>query len=90
MKLLATKAVANDIPMFILTFMFRKVCELDNRDYLQVFNIDSKYEELSIIHTQEEPEFEARYVLVANHDINGKLFAVIEDDYCTFMYADEY
>lgn len=90
MKLLATKTVVSDIPISILSFMFSKVSTLDNRDYLQVFDIKSNHEELNIIHTTEEPRYEKKYALPFDMDIEGNIFAVIEDNYCTFMYADEY
>ena len=59
-------------------------------DYLQIFEL-KRYEKLqTIVHRQEEPEFEKEYLMAADEIVREKVYIIDSGEYCTMLLAGEY
>lgn len=87
-----TREVADRVPIDIQLLMWDLVERLEEKDYLQVFElIPNGGEFMEIIHKQEIPEFTSNYI-VKNVGIKTKIKLYIIDDgqYSTMMFSHEY
>lgn len=57
--------------------------------YVRVFKLSTKDDILMVKHFQEVPPYEKIYQLVVSNPINEKIY-IIDDDYSTMLFADEY
>lgn len=72
--------------------------ESENIDYLQVFefeDVDYDREKAVLIHRQEVPIYEKRYLIFLPHYVlkkihNKKIFIIDAKDYCTMLFSYEY
>ncbi|BBH22608.1 hypothetical protein Back11_39530 [Paenibacillus baekrokdamisoli] len=91
-----TDAVHAKIPVSIQLLLWAAIDTMivNKRDYLQVFNIKSIYQEgvfkLCIVHTQEEPNYVKEHSTVISVQINEKLYVIDIGPYSTMLLAIEY
>lgn len=60
------------------------------KDYLQVFQLSVIDGKQSVVHIQEEPDYEKNYVLDIGTNVNAKVYVIDDETYCTMLLAEEY
>ena len=87
-----TKEVAERVPIGIQLLMWDFVEKLEERDYLQIFELTPKDSEIvEIVHKQEIPEVTSIYK-IKNNEIKNKmkLYMIDNGEYSTLMFSHEY
>ena len=64
--------------------------EIEQLDYLQVFELDRFREIQKITHHQEQPEFEKEYLMATEDIVEAKVFVNDSSCHCTILLAREY
>lgn len=83
-----TKEVAERVPIGIQLLMWDLVERLEEKDYLQIFELTPKGSEIvEIVHKQEIPEVTSIYK-IKNNEIKNKMKLNIIDS--TMMFSHEY
>ena len=89
-----TKGYQVTIPFDVKMFISRqisKVSDIDDTDYLQVFDLSPCGSKQQIVHTQEQPDKrDVYYIDVESEPINGKVFVIDDVDHHTYLMAYEY
>ena len=90
-----TVGIANTLPPWLVFMLWDSIDNMETPvDYLQVFSVS--YEEkdglshLTIVHSQENPEYTQTYTAVAQDTVNAKIFVIDDGSYSTMMLAEEY
>ena len=87
-----TREVADRVPIGIQLLMWDLVEKLEERDYLQIFELTPKDSEIvEIVHKQEIPEVTSIYK-IKNNEIKNKmkLYMIDNGEYSTLMFSHEY
>lgn len=87
-----TREVAERVPIGIQLLMWDLVEKLEERDYLQIFELTPKGSEIvEIIHKQEMPEVMSIYK-IKNNEIKDemKLYVIDNGEYSMMMFTYEY
>lgn len=87
-----TREVAERVPINIQLLMWDLVERLEEKDYLQIFELIPKGSEfVEITHKQEIPEFTCNYI-IKNVGIKTKmkLYIIDNGEYSTMMFSHEY
>lgn len=87
-----TREVAERVPIGIQLLMWDLVEKLEERDYLQIFELTPKGSEIvEIIHKQEIPEVMSIYK-IKNNEIKDeiKLYVIDNGEYSMMMFTYEY
>lgn len=92
-----TKGVASTIPPELQVFLWNSIRNIPAgaRDYLQVFRLDGRRQGGSVlqevVHSQEEPEYKARYLLDSRRSpVSAKIFVIDDVTHATMLLAEEY
>lgn len=90
-KRFKTRGVNSGVDLLLQMFMWHCIDELDNPDYLQIFNC-SMYDGMQkITHIQEQPEYKREYLLKTDVPIFvGKIFVIDDKTHSTMLLAGEY
>lgn len=90
-----TVGIANTLPPWLVFMLWDTIDNMETPvDYLQVFSVS--YEEkdglsyLTIVHSQENPEYTQTYTAVSQDKVNAKIFVIDDGDHSTMMLAEEY
>ena len=90
-----TVGIANTLPPWMVFMLWDSIDNMETPvDYLQVFSVS--YEEkdglshLTIVHSQENPEYTQTYTAVSQDKVNAKIFVIDDGSYSTMMLAEEY
>ena len=87
-----TREVADRVPIDIQLLMWDLVERLEEKDYLQIFELTPKGSEIvEIVHKQEIPEVTSIYK-IKNNEIKSKmkLYIIDNGEYSTMMFSHEY
>ena len=91
-KWLITLGVYEKIPEPLQILMWGMAEELENADYLQIFDLQSTTDGVLICHRQEVPEYEA--VVKAECDVEfgfkEKVYIIDDETHSTMLLAEEY
>ena len=89
-----TCGIATTLPQEIIALLWSLIEELPApADYLQVFSIsyaDDDNPHLTIVHSQEQPEYMAVYEVKTTEKINTKIFVIDDETHSTMLLAEEY
>lgn len=87
-----TREVVERVPIDIQLLMWDLVEKLEERDYLQIFELTPKGSEIvEIVHKQEIPEVTSIYKIKNNEVKNKmKLYIIDNGEYSTMMFSHEY
>ena len=86
-----TCGVDSMIPLELQLFMWECVEKLpEQRDYLQVFNLQPSGNMQSISHSSEEPEYHMVYLIPSDAPITAKIYIIDDGDHSTMLLAEEY
>ena len=86
-----TRGVDTEIPLELQLFMWGCVYNLpEERDYLQVFELEPLDDMQRISHTSEQPEHHMEYIIPTEKPITAKLYIIDSIEYSTMLLAEEY
>ena len=86
-----TCGVDNTIPIELQLFLWGCVDQLpEERDYLQVFDLEQVGTMQSITHRSEQPEYRKVYLLPSESPITAKIYVIDDGDHSTMLLASEY
>ena len=86
-----TCGVDNTIPIELQLFLWGCVDQLpEERDYLQVFDLEQVETMQSITHRSEQPEYRKVYLLPSESPITAKIYVIDDGDHSTMLLASEY
>ncbi len=86
-----TRGVDSEIPLALQLFLWKCIDELPpERDYLQVFRIETNGKLLVITHTFEQPEYSRKYIFTDEMTLNAKVYVIDDGEHCTMLLAEEY
>ena len=89
-----TCGIATTLPQEIIALLWTLIEELPApADYLQVFSIsyaDDDNPHLTIVHSQEQPEYTKTWIVPFNEEINAKIFVIDDTTHSTMLLAEEY
>lgn len=65
--------------------------EVEEKDYLQVLQLEAYGDKQKIIHMQENPPYRKEHLLsFGETSVKAKLFLIDDEDHSTMLLADEY
>ena len=86
-----TRGVQSDVPIELQLFMWSCIDGLpEERDYFQVFKMESLNGIQKITHFSEQPEYHKEYIIPIDTPITTKVYIIDSDDYSTMLLAEEY
>ena len=87
-----TRGVYSEIPLELQLFMWECIDRLpENRDYFQVFKLESLGGIQRITHFSEQPEYRIEYLLPAiANPVKAKVYVIDDGDHSTMLLAEEY
>ena len=87
-----TRGVIAEIPLELQIFMWECIDRLpENRDYFQVFKLESLGGIQRITHFSEQPEYRMEYLLpTITNPITAKVYVIDDGDHSTMLLAEEY
>ena len=86
-----TKGVQSEIPIGLQLFMWSCIDRLsEERDYFQVFKMESLNGIQKITHFSEQPEYHKEYLIPIDNPITAKVYIIDSDTYSTMLLAEEY
>ena len=91
-KRFMTSGVAARIPVWLqnLLWHLRDTMQVEQRDYLQVFELTRSEDAQTIIHTQEQPDYRKELVVPAADAVTEKIYIIEDTDHVTMLLAEEY
>ncbi len=86
-----TRGVQTEIPLELQIFMWACIDQLpEERDYLQVFNLELFGEMQRITHISENPEYKMEYLIPSEVLITAKVYVIDDGDHSTMLLVNEY
>ena len=91
-KRFITSGVAARIPVWLqnLLWHLRDTMQVEQRDYLQVFELTCSEDAQTIIHTQEQPDYRKVLTIPAEDAVIEKVYIIEDADHVTMLLAEEY
>ena len=86
-----TRGISENIPLEIQIILWNMVLSMPvKKDYLQIFELSTNENNLTIKHSQEVPPYEKIYKFIVLEPINEKIYIIDDGDYSTMLLSDEY
>lgn len=96
-----TRQISEEVPFVLQQLMWNLIYELgkySELDYLQVFTFkafNAQDDTITLVHSQEEPEFYAEHLLKVPRVIgerleNRKIYIIDDIEYATMLFSTEY
>lgn len=86
-----TKGVQAEIPLELQLFMWNCIDRLpEERDYFQVFKLETLNSIQKITHFSEQPAYRKEYLIPIYNPITTKIYIIDSDTYSTMLLAEEY
>ncbi len=86
-----TRGVQTEISLELQLFLWNCIDQLpEERDYLQVFNLELFGEMQRITHTSENPEYKMEYLIPSEAPVTAKVYVIDDGDHSTMLLANEY
>ena len=90
-----TVGIANTLPTWLVFLLWDAIDEMKTPvDYLQVFSVScgesNGVSYLTVVHTQENPEYSQTYTVITNDKVTAKIFVIDDGDHSTMLLAEEY
>ena len=86
----ATSEIAADIPLDLQLLLWGLIDQLDEKDYLQIFDLSLTDEGQRIIHSQEQPPYRAEYTFPTLASKQGKVFVIDDRSHTTMLWSHQY
>ena len=86
-----SRVVNDTIPIELQLFMWCCIDRLpEERDYLQIFDLEQVGMLQSITHKSEQPEYRKVYLFPSDSPITEKIYVIDDGDHSTMILASEY
>ena len=90
-----TAGIALTLPPWLVFMLWDLIDEMKTPvDYLQVFSVSCEEKDglshLTIVHSQENPEYSQTYTAVTQDKVTAKIFVIDDGDHSTMLLAEEY
>lgn len=87
-----TKGVNETIPFELQAFMWNCIDRLpeDERNYLQVFELNDIRSMQHIVHKSEQPKYKMNYFIPTSKAVTAKVYVIDSEEYSTMLLAEEY
>ncbi len=89
-----TKGIAEELSPVLQAVLWQLIdeMEVEEKDYLQIFELSGSGNEQVILHKQEQPSYKKTYrIRLCNTPLFvGKIFVIDDGNYTTMLKADEY
>lgn len=86
-----TRGIDIEIPLWLQVFMWECIDKLpEERDYFQVFKMESMDGIQRITHFSEQLEYHMEYLIPTDNPITTKVYIMDSDEYSTMLLASEY
>ena len=89
-----TAGICNTLPPWLVFLLWQAIDDITvPADYLQVFSvsyIEEPTPHITIVHSQEQPEYTAVYEVNTTEKINAKIFVIDDTTHSTMLLAEEY
>lgn len=87
-----TQGIASDIPLWLqnLLWFLRDSMQVEQKDYLQVFDLTRTDTGQHIVHRQEQPPYERTLDVPCDDAVTARIFIINDKDYVTMLLANEY
>lgn len=86
-----TRGIDAEIPLLLQLFMWECIDRLpEERDYFQVFKLETDNGMQKVIHFSEQPEYRMEYLIPTDKPITAKVYIIDSDTYNTMLLAEEY
>ena len=86
-----SRGVNDTIPIELQLFMWGCIDKLsEERDYLQIFDLEQVGTLQSITHKSEQPEHHKVYLFPSDSSITEKIYVIDDGDHSTMILASEY
>jgi len=86
-----TKGVQAEIPLELQLFMWGCIDSLpQERDYLQVFELNADGNMQKVVHHTEQPEHRQEYLIPSKTPVTEKVYVIDDGEHSTMLLAEEY
>ena len=86
-----TRGVSENISIELQIILWDMVLSMPiKKDYLQIFELSTDENILTIKHSQEIPTYEKIYEFIVSKPINEKIYIIDDIEYSTMLLASEY
>lgn len=86
-----TRGVSENISIELQIILWNMVLSMSiKKDYLQIFELSTDENILTIKHSQEIPTYEKIYKFIVSKPINEKIYIIDDTEYSTMLLASEY
>lgn len=86
-----TRGVSENISTELQIILWDMVLSMPiKKDYLQIFELSTNENILTIKHSQEIPTYEKIYKFIVSKSINEKIYIIDDIEYSTMLLASEY
>lgn len=86
-----SRGVDDTIPIELQLFMWGCIDQMpEERDYLQIFDLEQVGTMQSITHKSEKPEHQKVYLFPSDSPITEKIYVIDDSDHSTMILASEY
>ena len=89
-----TAGICNILSPWLVLLLWQAIDDMTvPADYLQVFSVSYSEEptpHITIVHSQEQPEYTAVYEVKTTEKINAKIFVIDDETHSTILLAEEY
>lgn len=86
-----TRGISENIPLELQIILWDMVLSMPvKKDYLQIFELSTNANVLTIKHSQEVPPYKKTYQLITFEPIDEKIYIIDDIEYSTMLLASEY
>ena len=87
----STSEIAADLPLDLQLLLWGLIDQLKTeRDYLQVFDLSLTDQGQRIVHSQEQPPYQAEYTFPTLASRQGKVFVIDDGGHTTMLWSHQY
>ena len=87
-----TKGISETVPLLTQIILWDLIdsMEVEEKDYLQVFQLTSDSKTQHITHSQEQPPYEYTLEFRTDNPLTAKIFVIDDETHTTMLLAEEY
>ena len=86
-----TRGISENIPLELQIILWDMVLSMPvKKDYLQIFELSTNENVLTIKHSQEVPPYKKTYQLITFEPLDEKIYIIDDIEYSTMLLASEY
>ena len=86
----ATNEISVELPLDLQILLWGLIDQLEEKDYLQVFTLTATDQGQRIVHSQEQPPYQAEYTFPTLASRQGKVFVIDDESHTTMLWSHQY